>query len=67
MKSNIIKIWVCRECEKEYVTRPIVCSMCNNFEFFIKYGGEITDAEELSKLIESYKEDDQDKNKRVRM
>jgi len=67
MKSNIIKIWVCQECEKEFVTRPIVCSMCNNFEFYIKYGGEITDAEELSKLIETYKEDEQDKNKRVRM
>jgi len=41
--------------------------MCNAFEFFIKYGGEITDADELTKLIDSYKEDESEKNRKVRM
>jgi len=67
MKNNIYKIWVCEECNKEFVSRPIVCSMCNNFEFYVKYGGQINDAEELTDLIESYKKDEDEKNKKVRM
>jgi len=67
MKDGIIKIWVCQECEKEYFDRPIMCSMCNGFEFYVKYGGQISDAEELTKLIDTYKDDDTDKNKRIRM
>ena len=66
MKNNIIKIWVCQECEKEFIDRPIICSICNNFEYYVKYGGQITDAEELTDLIESYKKNDAAK-KRVLM
>ena len=65
MKSGIFKIWVCEDCEKEFVSRPIVCSMCNGFEFYVKYGGQIVDAEELAELIESYKDDEQDKKVRM--
>jgi len=70
MKHGIIKFWVCKECAKEYIDRPLVCSKCDNLEFELKYGGLITDAEELEKLIETYKHKDDDepeKNKRIRM
>ena len=63
MKNGIIKIWVCQECEKEYADRPVMCTGCNSFEFFIKYGGQISDAEELTKLIDSYKDDEFDEEK----
>jgi len=67
MKEEIIKIWVCRECEKEYRERPIMCSYCNKFEFYVKYAGQLTDIDELSKLVEVYKDDEHEKNKKVRM
>ena len=67
MKDGIIKIWVCQECDKEYRDRPIMCSYCNTFEFFVKYAGQITDTDELTKLIDNYKDDDNDKKNRVRM
>jgi len=67
MKDGIIKIWVCQECEKEYLDRPIMCTSCNNFEFYVKYGGQITDEEALTKLVDSYKEDEPEKKKRIRM
>ena len=60
MKNGIIKIWVCRDCDKEYLDRPVMCTKCNGFEFYVKYGGLITDMEELTKLIESYDDDDHD-------
>ena len=67
MKNSIIKIWVCDDCGREFLERPVMCSMCNGFGFYVKYGGQITDAEELVELIDSYKEDENDKNKRVKM
>ena len=68
MKNGIIKIWVCKECEKEYLDRPIICKMCDTFEFDVKYGGQITDAEELTKLIDSNKEEEEsDKKRRIRI
>jgi len=67
MKSGIIKIWVCRECEKEFLERPIMCSNCDHFDFYVKYGGQINDTDELTKLIDTYKDDDHDKNRKVRM
>ena len=68
MKNGIVKIWVCRECEKEYIDRPMMCSKCESLDFYIKYGGLLTDAEELTKLIDAYKDDDEPKkNKRIRM
>jgi len=67
MKNGLIKIWVCRDCEKEYLERPIMCTRCNKFEFYVKYGGLITDAEELTKLANTYTDDESDKKKRIRM
>jgi len=68
MIKGLVKIWVCKECEKEYIDRPIMCSKCESFDFEVKYGGLITDAEELTKLVDNYKDDDKpDKNKKVRM
>ena len=67
MKNNIIKIWVCDDCSREFLERPVMCSICNSFGFYVKYGGQITDAEELVELLDSYKEDEKDKNKKVRM
>jgi len=68
MKHGIIKIWVCSECQKEFLDRQVMCSRCGGFEFDLKYGGQIVDAEELTKLIANYKDDDEpDKNKKVRM
>jgi len=68
MKNGLFKIWVCRECEKEYFERPIMCTSCEHFDFYVKYGGQITDTEELTKLVDTYKDDDEpDKNKRIRM
>ena len=67
MKSGIVKIWVCQECEKMYVSRPIMCSKCDTFDFYVKYDGQITDAEELTKLIDSYKDDEPEEKKRIRM
>ena len=67
MKNGIIKIWVCRDCDKEYLDKPIICSKCDHFDFYVKYGGEITNAEELTKLIDSYKDDDIKAFKKVRM
>jgi len=67
MQHGIIKIWVCRNCEKEYLDRPIMCSYCEHFEFYVKYGGQITDTEELVDLVDSYKDDEREKNKRSRM
>jgi len=57
MKNGIVKIWVCQKCEKEYLDRPIVCTKCDGFKFEVKYAGQISDAEELTKLIYAYKED----------
>jgi len=67
MKNCIIKIWVCDDCGKESLDRPVVCSMCNCFGFYVKYGGQITDDEELVDLIDSYKKDETEKNKKVRL
>ena len=67
MKDGIIKIWVCQECEKEYLDRPIMCTSCNKFEFYVKYGGQITDEEALTKLVGSYKEEEPEKKRRIRM
>jgi len=67
MKADIIKIWVCQDCGKEFIERQIMCSICNKFEFGVKYGGQISDAEELTKLIESYKKDDIARERRLRM
>jgi len=67
MKNGIIKIWVCQDCEKEYLDRPIMCSKCNGFEFYVMYGGQVTDAEELTKLIDSYKDDEPENKTRIRM
>jgi len=67
MKNGIIKIWVCTECGKEHLDRPIMCRKCERFDFDVKYGGQIADAKELSKLIETYKEKDLEKSKRIRM
>jgi len=55
MKHGIVKFWICKECAKEYLDRPMVCSKCNSLEFELKYGGMVTGAEELEKLIETYK------------
>jgi len=57
MKNGIIKIWVCQNCQKEYLNRQVICSKCDKFEFDVKYGGIISDEEELSKLIETYREE----------
>ena len=67
MKNGIVKIWVCDECGKEFLERPIMCPMCNGFGFYVKYGGQIHDAQELVDLIDSYKDDETEKNKKVRM
>ena len=67
MNKGIIKIWVCRDCEKEFLDRPIMCTKCNGFEFYVKYGGQITDADGLTKLVDTYKDDEPNKNKRIRM
>ena len=67
MKSGIVKIWVCRNCEKEYLERPLMCTSCECLEFYLKYGGLVTDSEELTNLVETYKDDKPDKNKKVRM
>jgi len=67
MKNGIVKIWVCRECEKEYIDRPMMCSSCECLDFYVKYGGLITDAEELKDLVGTYKDDKKDKKNRVRM
>jgi len=67
MKNGIIKIWECQDCGKEYLDRPIMCSKCNNFEFGVKYGGQITDAEELTRLIDSYKDEEPEEEKRIKM
>jgi len=58
MKHGIVKMWVCKECAREFLDKPLICSKCDTFEFDVKYGGQITDAEELAKLIESYRSDD---------
>ena len=67
MKNDIIKIWVCQDCEKEYFSRPILCSICSNFEYYVKYGGQIADTEELTKLIETYKGEKVEESRRIRM
>jgi len=67
MENKIIKIWVCQECGKEYVDRPIACTSCGCFELYLKYSGILSDTDELTKLIEPYKYDELDKNKRTRM
>jgi len=41
--------------------------MCNCFGFYVKYGGQITDAEELVDLIDNYKENETGKDKKVKM
>jgi len=64
MKNDLIKIWVCRECEKEFLERPVMCTGCNKFEFYVKYSGQITDSEELTELIDTYKGDDPGKDKK---
>ena len=63
MKNGIVKIWVCKGCEKEFLDRPIVCTKCDGFEFDVKYGGQIHDAEELTKLIERYKNTEPDESR----
>jgi len=69
MKNGIIKIWVCKECEKEYIDRPIMCTGCEKFDFYVKYGGMLNDTEGLTKLVDSYQDDEpgKKKNKRSRM
>jgi len=67
MKNDIFKVWVCQDCEKIFFERPIVCSICNSFEFYVKYGGEIHDTEELTKLIETYKDEESEVKQRVRV
>jgi len=57
MKNGIIKIWVCQNCQREYLERQVMCTKCDGFDFEVKYGGMITDAEELSKLVEAYRDD----------
>ena len=57
MKNGIVKIWVCQNCQKEYIDRQVMCSKCGKFEFEVKYGGVITGAEELTKLVETYRQD----------
>jgi len=58
MKNGIVKIWVCSACQKEYLDRPLMCTKCKKLEFEVKYGGQISDAEELSKLVYAYREKD---------
>ena len=68
MINGLVKIWVCTECQKEYLERPIMCKKCEGLKFEMKYAGMITDAvEELTELIDAYKDDKPDKNKRIRM
>ena len=67
MNKGIVKIWVCRDCEKEYIERPLMCTNCSGLEFYVKYGGIISDTDGLTDLVDSYKEDKPDKNKRIRM
>ena len=67
MNKGIIKIWVCKECEKEYLDRPIMCTKCEKFDFYVKYGGQIIDSEELASLVDNYKDDEKDKKKKARM
>jgi len=57
MKNGIVKIWVCQECQKEFLDRPIVCTKCKKLNFEVKYAGQVHDAEELTKLIYAYRED----------
>ena len=63
MKYGIVKFWVCKKCQKEYLDRPIVCSKCEGMEFELKYGGQVVDSEELANLVESYKYDSLDREK----
>jgi len=61
MKHGLVKIWVCSECEKEYIDRPTMCTKCRGLEFYVKYGGLVTDSEELTKLVETYHDDKYEK------
>ena len=65
MKNGIVKIWVCKECEKEYIERPLMCSACECLNFYVKYGGILSDADNLKELVDNFKDDDD--KKRVRM
>ena len=66
--KGLVKIWACKDCEKEYMDRPLVCTGCDGLDFYVKYGGILSEAEdELLDLIDNYKDDDNDKKKRVRM
>ena len=61
--KGLKKIWACQKCEKEYLDRPIMCSDCEGLDFYVKYGGIIQDADDLTDLI-TYKDD---KKKKARM
>ena len=63
MKDGLVKIWVCQNCNKEYVNRPIMCTGCDTFGFYVKYGGFIDDTNELTKLVDAYRDDSPDRPK----
>jgi len=63
MKDGLVKIWVCKNCEKEYVSRQVMCTGCDTFEFYVKYGGFIDETDELTKLVGAYKDDTPEKPK----
>jgi len=67
MKHGIVKFWVCQNCQKEYLDKPIMCSKCEGLQFELKYGGMVTDSEELTHLVESYKYADLDRDKDIRL
>ena len=67
MKNGIVKIWVCRNCEKEHLDRPMMCSTCECLDFYVKYGGILSDTDDLKDLVSNNKDDDEKKNKKVRM
>jgi len=64
--KGLKKLWACQKCDKEYLTRPLVCANCDGLDFYVKYGGMLQDADDLTDLI-TYKDDDSDKKKKARM
>jgi len=61
--KGLKKIWACQKCEKEYLERPIMCTDCESLNFYVKYGGIIQDADDLTDLI-TFKDD---KKRKARM
>ncbi|MCL2819298.1 MAG: hypothetical protein FWD38_00480 [Oscillospiraceae bacterium] len=61
MQNGIIKIWVCKNCEKEFLDRQVFCTKCNGAEFYVKYGGIVSNEGDLAKMIDTYKDDGFDK------